>query len=48
MKLKQLPIRWKMTILSYTIVVFFFKLCGNILISDIQKTKEKEKKKKII
>ena len=42
MKLKQLPIRWKMTILSYAIVVFSLLVGGTFLIADIQKTKEQE------
>ncbi|MED3656453.1 histidine kinase, partial [Heyndrickxia sporothermodurans] len=42
MKMKQLPIRWKITILSYAIVVFSLLVGGMFLIVNIQNTREKE------
>lgn len=44
MKMKQLPIRWKITILSYAIVVFSLLVGGMFLIVNIQNTREKEMK----
>lgn len=40
--MKQLPIRWKITILSYVVVIFSILIGGIVVIADIQQKEEKE------
>ena len=40
--MKQLPIRWKIMILSYTVVIFSLLVGGIIIISNIQESEEKD------
>ncbi|MBO1582056.1 sensor histidine kinase [Bacillus sp. XF8] len=40
--MKQLPIRWKITILSYAVVIFSLLIGGIIIIANIQQKEEKE------
>ncbi|PKR82746.1 ATP-binding protein [Heyndrickxia camelliae] len=42
MSVKQLPIRWKITILSYCVVIFSLLIGGILLVVNIQSTKEQE------
>jgi two-component system, CitB family, sensor histidine kinase DctS len=40
--MKQLPIRWKITILSYVVVIFSLLIGGILLVANIRTTKEQE------
>ncbi|CAI8852544.1 MULTISPECIES: ATP-binding protein [Bacillus] len=40
--MKQLPIRWKITILSYAVVIFSLLIGGIVIIANIQQKEEKE------
>lgn len=40
--MKQLPIRWKITILSYVVVIFSLLIGGIVIIANIQQKEEKE------
>ncbi|MDQ0272884.1 ATP-binding protein [Cytobacillus purgationiresistens] len=40
--MKEMPIRWKITILSYAVVIFSLLICGIIVIANIQLQEEKE------
>lgn len=46
MNTNQLPIRWKITILSYIVVIFSLIIGGIILVGDIQQTEEEELEKR--
>ncbi|MED1774366.1 sensor histidine kinase [Bacillus velezensis] len=45
---KKLTIRWKITILSYIVVLFTFLIVGIVLIGNIQHTEERELKKRLM
>ncbi|NRG44719.1 histidine kinase, partial [Bacillus sp. CRN 9] len=40
--MKEMPIRWKITILAYVVVIFSLLICGIIVIANIQQQEEKE------
>lgn len=44
MNKKKLSIRWKITILSYILVIFSFLIGGIVLIGNIQHTEERAEK----
>jgi two-component system sensor histidine kinase DctS len=46
MNKNQLPIRWKITILSYIVVIFSLIIGGILLVGEIQQTEEKELEKR--
>lgn len=48
MNKKKLSIRWKITILSYILVIFSFLIGGIVLIGNIQHTEERELKKRLM
>ncbi|WYZ12414.1 sensor histidine kinase [Bacillus safensis] len=48
MKLQQLSIRWKLTILTYFVVIFALLIGGIVLVGGIQQTEERELRKRLM
>ncbi|BBP87263.1 hypothetical protein BsIDN1_08810 [Bacillus safensis] len=48
MKLQQLSIRWKLTILTYLVVIFALLIGGIVLVGGIQQTEERELRKRLM
>ena len=48
MKINRISIRWKITILSYLVVIFSLSIGGIVLIGNIQQTEERELKKRLM
>ncbi|TYS27750.1 sensor histidine kinase [Bacillus altitudinis] len=48
LKLQQLSIRWKLTILTYFVVIFALLIGGIVLVGGIQQTEERELRKRLM
>ncbi|NWF42399.1 histidine kinase [Bacillus safensis] len=48
LKLQQLSIRWKLTILTYLVVIFALLIGGIVLVGGIQQTEERELRKRLM